>query len=198
MSQLVYPTFPGGAFPTRTVIAPPVKIKTTPSGREFRARDSVIPKYRYSQAFSCLRLDQARQEYQQLLGFFNRVGGTFDDWLFDDVDDNTCVDQLIGVADGVTTQFQLGRTLGGFIEPLYGGVNGVAVVKVSGSVWTPTSISPTGVITLAFAPSAGSQIRWSGKFYWRCVFAAETLEFVKNFATFYEAKKVEFRTVKPL
>lgn len=199
MSQLIFPKLPGQSWPVgRTVLAPPVKIKVTPSRREFRARDSTLPLYRYSLPFEFLRKTAAAQDWQTLMGFFNRVGGTFDDWLFDDEDDNTCVDQLIGVGDGVTTQFQIGRTLGGFIEPLYGGVNGAAVIKVSGSVWTPTSISSNGVVTLAFAPSAGSQIRWSGKFFWRCRFSSESLDFTKSTGVFYEAKKVEFITVKPL
>lgn len=199
MSQLIFPKLPGQCWPVgRTVLAPPVKVKTTPSRREFRARDSAIPLYRYSLPFEFLRKTAAAQDWQQLMGFYNSVGGTFDDWLFDDIDDNTCTAQLIGVGDGVSTQFQLARTLGGFLEPLYGGLNGTATFTVAGSAATPTSVNATGLVTFATPPAAGAQVRWSGKFYWRCVFTSDSLEFTKSGSLFYECKKVEFRTVKPL
>ena len=197
MSQLIFPSLAGLAWPVgRTVIAPPVKIKTTPSRREFRARDSTVPMYRYALTFEFLRDAQAYQEWQALMGFYNRVGGPFDDWLFDDSADNTAVNQLFAVGDGVATTFQLARTLGGFLEPLYG-VNGTPAFTVGGSA-TGAAVGATGAITFTTPPAAGAQLRWTGQFFWRCRFAAETLEFTRSFATFCECKKVEFLTVKPL
>lgn len=198
MSQLIFPSLPGLAWPvTRTVVAPPVKVKTTPSRREFRARDSTVPLYRYSVPFEFLRKAQAYQEWQQLMGFFNRVGGPFDDWLFDDLDDNTCTSQLFSIGDGATQSFQLARTFGGFLEPVYGPDPAGLRIFVNGTE-TAATVSSTGAVTLAAAPAANAELRWSGHFYWRCVFASESLEFSKSFASFYEARKVDFRTVKPL
>lgn len=196
MSQLIFPSLPGAMFPSRTVIAPPVSIKTTPSRREFRARDSSIPLYRYSLVYEFLRVANPYAEYQTLVGFFNQVGGTFDDWLFQDLDDNAAVSQLFGVGDGSTTVFQLGRTLGGFFEPVFGPGAGLTFTA-AGSAVTPT-VSNYGQVTFASAPAAGAQLRWTGPFYWRCRFVSETLEFIRSYQTFLEAKRVEFMTVKPL
>ncbi|QOR55193.1 MAG: hypothetical protein SHS37scaffold296_10 [Burkholderiales phage 68_11] len=196
MSQLVFPYFGGRTFPSRTVIAPPVSIKPTPSGREFRARDSSIPKYAYSVGFDCLRVSQALAEYQTLVGFFNRVGGTFDDWLFQDLDDNTATNELFQIADGTTALYQLGRSFGGFFEPVFAPGTGLTFTT-NGSAATP-SVSVLGQVAYGSPPPAGAELRWTGPFYWRCRFKAETLELLRNFQTFYEAKKVEFVTVKPL
>ena len=198
MSQLIFPALPGLAWPVaRNVIAPPVKIKTTPSRRTFRARDSSTPLYDYALPFEFLRIRAAYAEWQTLMGFFNKVGGPFDDFLFDDLDDNTCTAELMATGDGTSTVFQLARSLGGFLEPLYG-VNGTPTFTVAGSGVTPSSVGNTGAVTFASPPANGALIRWSGKFYWRCNFVSEKLEFTKNFSTFYESKKVEFRTMKPL
>lgn len=199
MSQLIFPTLPGLAWPAvRAVVAPPVKVKLTPSRRRFVARDSTVPLYDYTLGFEFLRTAQAYAEWQQLMGFFNKVGGPFDDWLFDDVDDNTCTSELMATGDGSTTVFQLARSLGGFLEPLYGGLNGAGAFTVNGSGVTPSSVGSTGAVTFAAAPANGALIRWSGTFYWRCAFAQQKLEFAKSFSTFYECKKVEFSTIKPL
>lgn len=196
MSQLVFPTLPGAMFPSRTVIAPPVSIKTTPSQREFKARDSSIPRYRYTLAIEFLRVASPFAEYQSLLGFFNRVGGTFDDWLFQDLDDNTATADTFGVGDSASTVFQLGRTLGSFFEPVFGPGSGLTFT-VDGVAATPT-VNNYGQVTFASPPTTGAILRWSGPFYWRCRFASETLEFLRNYQTFLEAKRVEFITVKPL
>ena len=131
MSNNLFPTLPGIAWPVmRAVMAPPVMVKTTPSQREFRARDSTIPRYRYTLAFEFLRPDAALLEWQTLLGFYNLQGGPFDDFIFVDQADNTVTNQTIGIGDGASTQFQLARTLGGFLDPIYA-PNGTQVIKVA-------------------------------------------------------------------
>lgn len=196
MSQLLFPSLPGITWPVmRAVVAPPVRVKTTASQREFRARDASIPRYRYSLQFDFLRTAQAQQEWQQLLGFFNRVGGTFDDWLFEDPDDRSCTAQLFGVGNGTQTVFQLARTLGSFLEPVYGPLDS-PVITVAGGASSP-SVSATGAVTFSSPPADGAELRWSGSFAWRCRFDADSLEFSKSFATFYEARRVSFVTVIP-
>lgn len=198
MSQLIFPTLPGITWPvTRQIIAPPVTIKQTPSQREFRFRSSRIVRQKLTLAFEFLRVGQAQQEYQTLRGFFERVGGTFDDWLFDDLEDNHASNELFAIGDGQSPSFQLARSLGGFLEPVYG-PNGAPVITANGIVVAPQSVSPTGVVTFAAAPAAGVALRWTGDFFLRARFASDTLEFVKNYTTFYEAKKVELVTVVPL
>ncbi len=198
MSQLIFPSFPGVAWPvTRTMVAPPVTIKTTPSNREFRFRFSRVARYKISVAFEFLRESQGFHEYQQLRAFFGRVGGTFDDWLFDDVTDNHASNELFAVGDGVTTTFQFARSIGGLLEPVYG-LNGAPIVTANGAQVQPRAISDAGAVSFNQAPAAGVQLRWTGDFFWRCRFTSDSLEFTQNYRTFMEAKKVEFITTVPL
>ena len=119
MSNAVYPSFPGiRPVVSRIPVAPPVQVRTTPSQREFRARDATLPRYRYSVSYEVLRSSAAYPELQALVGFFNARGGRFDSFLFDDDADNATVDQAFGVGDGSTTAWQAVRAFGGFVEPV--------------------------------------------------------------------------------
>ena len=53
-----------------------------------------------------------------------------------------------------------------------------------------------GVFTLATAPAAGSTLRWSGSYYWRCRFAADQLDFEKFLDKIWQASQVDLITVK--
>lgn len=117
MGNLIYPTLPGRSFPSgRAVLPPKVRIRTTPSDREFRSRDSLLPRYQYSVAYEWLRKRASSPELQTLVGFYNQVGGPFDSFLYLDPDDNTASGQLFATGDGTATQFQLLRSFGGFAE----------------------------------------------------------------------------------
>lgn len=198
MSNNVFPTLPGLTWPVhRQVLHPPVAIKTTPSRREFRARDSSVPLYRWQLSFEFLRDAQAWQEWQTLEGFYNQQGGPFDDFIFVDVADQAVTNQTIGVGDGATTQFQLVRSLGGFLAPVYAPVSG-QTIKVAGATVTPTSISATGLVTLAAAPTAGQLVTWTGSFGWRVRFADEYADFERFLSGFWTLKKLTLLSIKPL
>lgn len=120
MSNEIYPTLPGLTFGVqRNLRAAPVTVKTTPSQREYRARDATLPRYRYVLGYEFLRADAVLAELQALVGFFGRHGGSFDDFLFLDPDDNAAALQTIGIGDGSTTAYQLLRSLGNFAEPVF-------------------------------------------------------------------------------
>jgi hypothetical protein len=128
MSNLVYPTLPGLTLEVqRDVIAPPVTIKTTPSRREFRARDATRPLYYYAMKYEFLRSVVPFNELQALVGFYNQVGGSFDSFLYTDADDCTATNEGFGVGDGATTVWQLLRGFGGFAEGVDATRSGVAV-----------------------------------------------------------------------
>lgn len=119
MGNLIYPSLPGLALPQgRAVLPPKVHVRTTPSQREFRSRDALLPRYQYSLAYEFLRAGRRGSELDSLVGFFNRVGGAFDSWLYLDPDDPAMVGQPFGSGDGVTSQFVLTRSFGGFAEPV--------------------------------------------------------------------------------
>ena len=93
---------------------------------------------------------------------------------------NGALQQSQTVGDGVTTQFQLARSIDQGLDVLqqvssvivY--LNGALAVDGSGNpTWT---ISSTGVVTFNTAPGAGVKPTWSGSFQYLCQFTEDTLK----------------------
>jgi len=197
MGQLVYPTLPGLDFSVvRDVIAPPVAIKTTPSLREYRGRDSTYTRYGYTLVYAFLRSAAAYNELQTLLGFYNLVGGTFDSFLFTDPDDSVASAMQFAVGNGSTTVFQLTRSVGGFAEAIYDFNGSVSVFDNGTNVGSGVSVSSTGVATFTTAPAAGHLLTWSGSYYRRCRFTGEKMSATKFMNLLWEARKVELMSVQ--
>lgn len=141
MSNEIYPALPGLTFGVqRNVLAPPVTVKTTPSQREYRARDATLPRYRYVLMYEFLRSSAVEAELQSLVGFFNTHGGSFDDFLFDDPDDHAATANAFGIGDGSTVGFQLLRSFGAFAEPVRD-LNGAPTITITDwrGTWTPVA-----------------------------------------------------------
>jgi uncharacterized protein (TIGR02217 family) len=197
MSDVVYPSLPGLGF---TFVRAPVwktLIQTTASGRELRAQLMSYPIYKYTLTYELLRSNASFTELQTLIGFFNARGGSFDSFLFSDPDDNAVTAQFIANGDGVTRSFQLIKTYGGYVEPVYS-VNLITQMTVNGVATSAYAVnSDTGQIIFTTAPPAGQPIAWTGSYYYRCRFLADTYEFEKFQYQLWDAKKIEFQTIKP-
>lgn len=196
MSNAIFPTLTGvkKGGRTRTPIWK-TKIQTSVSDREVRTSYGSFPRYQYSLPFEYLRANAQQQDWQTLVGFFNARNGNFDSWLYDDPDDNTVVDQVFGVGDGVTKEFRLVRSFGGFIEPIKA-VNGTPIIKAGGVVAYPVVSAMIGIVTFAVAPAEGVSLTWSGKFYFRCRFLESKVEFARLMQGFWSASKIGFITIK--
>lgn len=57
-------------------------------------------------------------DLKNLVGFFLQRQGSFDEWLYLDPDDNQTTSSVIATGDGVTLQWPLVRSFGGFYEPV--------------------------------------------------------------------------------
>lgn len=199
MSNAVFPTLPG--VDMEVTRAPEFKtfIRETASGREYRGRTMLYPRYERILRFNVLGDSGAWYDgYRTLLGFFNARGGSFDSFLLDDEDDNSVTAQIIGTGDGTTTAFQLLRTLGGFAEPIYD-------TKVAPSIYdngtlrtavTHYSIS-AGLVTFVTPPAVGHVITWTGTYYWRARFKEDRLEFTRFMRQLWELRTCTLKTVKP-
>lgn len=140
MSDAVYPnTLPGITWPRKRTPVWKTSVSTTPSGREWRRRNALTPRYRYSLQYSFLRSAAAYNEFQALFGFFNARGGSAESFLFDDRDDNTAAAAVLGIGNGSQATWQLVRPLGGFAEPVFDtlgtpavALDGVALNMVAG------------------------------------------------------------------
>lgn len=113
MSNAVYPALPGLQYPIKRTPLWKTTAKSTPSGREWRTTAMVAPRYRLVLQYEFLRSLSAYGEYQALFDFFNARSGSLDSFLFRDPDDSVVTEQLLGISNGSTTQWQLARAVPG-------------------------------------------------------------------------------------
>ncbi len=196
MSSSVFPILPGMAW---GVIKRPrfsTIVQKTASGREIRSALMSYPLWEFSLSFEVLRGSNGYTEMQTLAGFFNQLLGSYDTFLFNDPTDNSVTAQPFGTGDGLTTDFQLLRTMGGFIEPVQN-VNGTPSIYVNGTLQTSGyTVGSTGIVTFTTAPASGVALTWTGNFYFRCRFTQDIAEFDQFMQAMWSLKKLAFTSVK--
>ena len=201
MSEAIFPSFPGLTWDVSKTPEFFSLSKTSPTGVDVSASLGAYPRWHFSLAYEFLkdREDEATNELHRLLGFFLQRHGSVDDFLFLDPTDNAVLTpQIFGVGDGVTKEFQLCRSLGGFAEPVLGTVSGSEVIYIDGNARTGDVSISKGVAIFQTPPALNQKLSWTGNFYFRCRFKENTMEF-KNFAfRLWEAKSVEFTSIKRL
>lgn len=174
------------------------------SGKETTIPLWSFPKYRYELVFDFIRQGElvgaatAYTEYQTVIGFINSVSGDGYPFYYNDPNDNTISSQTIGVGDGGTTDFQLLRAMGGFVEPIQSpNTTAPATITVGGSATTQFSYLPAGIIRFNSPPANGAQIVWSGSYYWLARFDDSSPWTLAEFMNgFFETKRLSFTTVK--
>lgn len=196
MSNVVFPSFTGLAFPVEKTPNWSTKVQTHASGKETRLSMWSYPRWDWSLSYDVLRSNNAYAELQQLVGFFNSRQGAFDSWLFNDPDDNTAVAQTFGTGNGSTTAFQLARSYGGYSEPVKA-VNTITSVTLNGTPTGSYSLNyNTGVVTFGSPPGAGVTLAWSGTFYWRVRFSDDYTTVEKFMKDFWESRSIKFQSIK--
>lgn len=118
MSNEIYPSLPGLTNNVERQDEWRNALVESDSGRSFSRAMWTYPVRHYRLEYEVLR-SGAEAELQQLVGFFNRHKGDFDTWLFDDPLDNTVVNQQFGTGNGTQTAFQLVRSFGGHVAPVF-------------------------------------------------------------------------------
>ena len=199
MSALVFPSLPGLEWSVGRQAIFSTGRRPSVSGRLFTVANFAYPRYKYTLSYSFLRQGGSYAELQQIVGLFNQVFGDFDTFLFTDPDDNAVTAQSMGQGDGSNKLFQLVRTWGGFVEPVYD-TNGAPAIYVNGVLKTLTTdytISATGLVTFVAAPTAGQPVTWTGAYYRRVRFVQSMLQVSKFLTGLWEAKKVEFESWRP-
>lgn len=198
MSNQIYPTLPGIKMEmTRKPVWKTV-IKESISGLEVRAASMAYPIWEFTLQYDFLRSSAAMEELQTLVAFYNKMKGAYDDFLWSVPEDNSVTDYLFGTGDGATTSFQLTKSFGGFVEPVYN-LNGTPTIKKNGVVQTsPTNytINSTGLVTFTSPPANGAALTWTGSYYQRVRFLRDFLEFERFMYQLWQLKKVELRGVK--
>src|SRR5206468_2352957 len=110
MSDAVFPSLPGLTWSTLRTPQWSTTVQSSKSGRQYAIGNRAFPTYRYKLPYEFLRQNATYAELQTLFGFINARRGRADDFVYRDPDDNTCVDQAIGIGDGVTQRFALQRS----------------------------------------------------------------------------------------
>lgn len=199
MSNAIYPDLPGMTIDVSRTPRWKTSIKQSVSGREVRAAHQTYPTWDFTLSYEFLRSSGAHQELQAIVGFFNARRGSYDDFLFSVPEDNAVADFQFGVGDGSTTQYQLIKSLGGFVEPTYD-VKGTPTIKVNDAPISPVTefnVSSTGIVVFTSAPPVGASLKWTGEYYQRVRFGNDSVDFERFLYQLWKLKKVELRSVKP-
>jgi hypothetical protein len=134
----------------------------------------------------------------QFMGTFMVCNGSNGLFLFTDPQDNAVVYANGGMLDvtpasatpmgtvgnGVSTQFQLARSIGGLAWDVIQNTNGAPVITVNGvtkTAGTDYSISAAGTVTFVVAPANTYALGWQGSFYYLCRFSSDTVDAVRVF-----------------
>lgn len=129
---------PGLAFSVHKKPRFKTRISEAASGNEVRNALAEYPRWDFELTYEFLEdRSGAESSLRTIMGFFLQRQGSYDSWLFKDPDDYLVTAGVLGTADGVTTEFFLARTMGGFSE-IVGQVDTVNTISVFG---TPTESS---------------------------------------------------------
>ena len=110
---------PGLAFSVHKKPSFRTRINSAASGNEVRNALQQYPIWDFELTYEYLEDSSgANSSLKSIMGFFLSRQGSFDSWLFKDPDDYLVTNGTLGSSDGVTTQFDFKRTLGGFAEKI--------------------------------------------------------------------------------
>lgn len=200
MSEIVFPQLPGLAWGTTKIPTWSSRVQRSVSGERQAVSYASYPIYKYTISFNVLREYASYTDLEQLQGFFNQMKGMVDTFKFVDPADAAVVTaQAIGVGNSSAVDFQLVRSYGGFVEPVFTpnvitSLRKNAVAQANPANYT---VLPNGIIRFGTAPTAGQVIDWTGTFYQRCAFTQDTLELINTDGLdIWKTGKISFETVK--
>ena len=194
----VFPSLPGITYPAKRSPNWPTVKQDALSGRRTRVPLQSFPTYNYELQFSFLRSDSVDLEWQQLEGFINSLNGPAQLFGYSDPNDNAVTNQGFGEGDGTTLgPFQLVRSLGGFVIPVYL-LNGNPAIKVAGTTNSAWTVDAYGRVTFnsGSAPANGALLTWTGSYYMPCRLDDEVVDFSQFLYQLFELKSLKFSTEK--
>ena len=204
MTYPVFPSLPGLAIGIKRKPVWRTGIQSAISGKETRIAYMSYPLYQWTLDIGVMRSSGGLTELAQMIGFINSLQGMAQPFYFQDPEDNQVTNQPFGTGDGVTKNFQLVRTYGGYSEPVQAPGNGTTPpggvnIYVNGTYITPGSgwtLGANGLITFATAPAAGATIVWTGNFYFICRLMQDNPEFTQELTNMWSAKSISFQSIK--
>ena len=195
MSNLVFPSLPGQAWPRQRGTLYSTLVQSSDSMRKWRVSRALYPLYKITLNFNFLRT----ADHITLRTFFEAHKGRGQSFLFDDRDDrlqnDSATPQPFGAGDSVTRKFSLVRAQGGILMPI-GRHNAITQVRIAGVATTAYTLDDYGFITFTSAPGLGAALDWQGTHYWRCAFDNDEFDAKEFLRGIYESKSLKFSTEK--
>jgi len=188
MSNVFFPTLPGLAIEVAQEPEFKTGIQASPTGKELRVGNRVYPIWNKTLRFNFLRDTTAFPELKSLIGFYLSRLGPLDSFLFIDDDDGAVTAQAIGTGNGANRNFQLVRSYGGFVEPIF---NPVAITALVNGTSQPYTHLGNGVIQYTTAPGAGAACTWTGTYAFRCRFNEDRINVQKFLWQVWSANSVK-------
>lgn len=208
MSSAVFPSLTGATLRTTRSASweGGSEVVTALSGKDTSITYWSYPRWEWELNWDLIRQGTrhgtAYTEAAQLWGFYNARQGTFDSFLFEDTDDNTATAAALGTGNGSNRVFQLMRSYGSFLEPIFAlktmtnvFLNGSPVSGALYSVSAWGTASP-GQVTFNSAPGNGVAVTATFTFYWPCRFVDNRMTLDKFMAAMWENKGVTIRSIK--
>ena len=206
MSTQVFPTLPGLTYNVERTQEWSGQVQSAISGKETRLAYWSAARYMWTLTFEFLRSSTSFSEFQNLWGFMSARQGTFDSFLYQDVEDYQSSAKLLGTGDSTTRSFQLLRQYGGSsaaIEPIYAPAS-VTRVTVAGSSVSSTQFTvnywgstvPGTIAFSTFAPSGGQLVAADFSYYFPCRFMEDVGTFNNFMVKLWENKKLAFKSIK--
>ena len=198
------PSLPGLAWSRHKKPGFSTRVASHVSGREVRVALMSYPLYEFEAVYNGLTSSATAtfaslgsSSLQSLMGFFLQLLGQVGIFLYTDPDDNSVTGQGIGAGDGTTLSFVMGRTLGGFNEPVGWVTNVVNVylngVRQSASSWAFTAPNSLGFYT---APGAGVAITADFTYAFQCRFLDDRMDFEEFMSSLWKLDSMKFRSIK--
>lgn len=218
MSDAVYPTLRGRAWPiTREPTFNTIR-QTSASGREFRFTNQTVPKYAFTLKYNYLRQDLRRQDLDVLEGFFLDRYGSLDNFLFSYpasmLGEEPLWNYQIGTGDGQRVTFDIVRTRAGRVERLFNLIEGDYTFApliwhpwqpqrpmwtagndamwISGREWQRSQWSiANGQVTFSTPPDRGEPVVITTRVFWRARFSEDYISLDHFCKQFHEAQEVK-------
>ncbi|BAE50582.1 DUF2460 domain-containing protein [Paramagnetospirillum magneticum] len=204
MTTDIMPRLPGQLPPKRSEIWSD-DLQESASGSETAVARWSYPRWKWTISHDALRQAAPFTEYTDFVNFTLRRLGRVMPFLYRDEEDNTATNQLVGLGDGATTQFQLVRSFGGpggFVEPIWAPdvVSAVRVdgMPLAGGAWSVAawgSAAP-GRLSLATAPAAGKSVSVDFSYFFACRMATTQFDFEKVMKGWHKTMELAFTSIK--
>jgi hypothetical protein len=196
-----YPSFPALPAPAWSMHVRPrfaSGIAGHVSGRETRRPSRALAVYDIELNYDALRAD-ANAELQAIAGFYEEMSGQGGAFWVSPPGLAVASGELLGAGDGVTREFPLKRSFGGYCEPVLA-TSGVSAVyfgdAAQGSGWSVTAGFYPAIV-FSGPPPPGVTVSADFGVIWLCRFAEDVAD-LENFMTLlWRWGSVKLQTVRP-